>query len=129
LKLLYLVRYVDNDLKATLTNIAILMTESIDEDQIALRKRVGESLERLHSQNYVAKNGDVWMFLTDEERDVDVEIQQQNIDSDEVSREIGNVIFSEIYPLKKAKYGVYDFDFDRYVDDLAIGRNGVAAAL
>jgi hypothetical protein len=121
LKLLYLVRYVDNDLKATLTNIAILMTESIDEDQIALRKRVGESLERLHSQNYVAKNGDVWMFLTDEERDVDVEIQQQNIDSDEVSREIGNVIFSEIYPLKKAKYGVYDFDFDRYVDDLAIG--------
>src|SRR5574344_570407 len=108
LKLLYLVRYVDNDLKATLTNIAILMTESIDEDQIALRKRVGESLERLHSQNYVAKNGDVWMFLTDEERDVDVEIQQQNIDSDEVSREIGNVIFSEIYPLKKAKYGVYE---------------------
>ncbi len=121
LKCLYLIRYVDNDLKATLNNIAILMTSSIDEDSIALRDRIGQSLERLRSQNYVAKNGDVWMFLTDEERDVDVEISSQIIDSDEVSKEIGSVIFSEIYTLKKAKHGVYDFDFDRYVDDLAIG--------
>lgn len=121
LKCLYLIRYVDNDLKATLNNIAILMTSSIDEDQIALRNRIGQSLDRLRSQNYATKNGEVWMFLTDEERDVDVEISSQIIDSDEVAKEIGTTIFSDIYPLKKAQYGIYNFDFDRYVDDLAIG--------
>lgn len=121
LKLLYLIRYVDVDMKATLTNIAILMTESIEQDQIALRKRIGESLERLRAQNYVAKNGEFWQFLTDEERDVDVEIQQTIIGNDEISKEIGEVIFSEIYNLKKAKYGTYDFDYSRYVDDLSIG--------
>ncbi len=121
LKVLYLIRYAEGDLKSTLNNIAILMTQSIDEDQIALRKKVGESLERLRSENFAAKAGDYWQFLTDEERDVDVEIQQTSISSDEISKEIGEIIFSQIFPAKKLKYNDYDFDFSRYVDDLTIG--------
>lgn len=121
LKLLYLIRYVDRDIKATINNIAIMMTESIDQDQIALRKKVGESLERLKMGNYVSKNGEVYTFLSNEEKEVEVEIQKTHVDTEEISRSIGDIIFGDIYPSKKAKYGIYDYEFGRFVDDLPIG--------
>ena len=40
LKLLYLVRYISNDIKATLDNIVILMADNIGADKIALREKV-----------------------------------------------------------------------------------------
>lgn len=121
LKLLYLIRYVDKDIKATINNISILMTDSIDQDQIALRKKVGASLERLRMQNYISKNGEVYTFLSNEEKEVEVEIQNTHVDQEELSKAIGDIIFGDIYNSKKAKYGVYDFEFDRYVDDMPIG--------
>ena len=121
LKLLYLIRYVDKFIKATVNNISILMTDSIDQDQIALRKKVAESLERLKMHNYVSKNGDVYTFLSNEEKEVEIEIQNTHVDQEELSKAIGDIIFGDIYSSKKAKYGAYDFDFGRYVDELPIG--------
>jgi hypothetical protein len=46
LKLLYLVRYID-DIKANIDNIAILMVDDIRTDKITLRREIAESLERL----------------------------------------------------------------------------------
>lgn len=69
LKLLYLIRYID-DVKASIDNIAILMVDDIRTDKITLRREVAESLERLERQNYVARNGDNYSFLTDEEQDI-----------------------------------------------------------
>ena len=122
LKLLYLIRYVDKDIKATINNISILMTDSIDQDQISLRKKVSESLERLRMQNYVSKNGEVYTFLSNEEKEVEIEIQNTHVDQEELSKTIGDIIFGDIYNNKKAKYDVYDFEFDRYVDDMPIGQ-------
>lgn len=121
LKLLYLIRYVDKDIKATINNVSILMTDSIDQDQIALRKKVAESLERLKMHNYVSKNGDVFTFLSNEEKEVEIEIQNTHIDQEEISKAIGDIIFGDVYSSKKAKYGIYDFEFGRYVDDMPIG--------
>ena len=52
LKLLYLVRYVD-DVKANLDNIVILMADDIRLDKIIMREQVRGSLDRLMSQNYI----------------------------------------------------------------------------
>lgn len=121
LKLLYLLRYVDRDIKATIDNIAILMTDSIDADQIALRKKVGESLERLRMQNYISKNGEVFSYLSNEEKEVEIEIKNTHVSTEDMSKAIGEIIFGDIYPSKKAKYGNYNFEFGRYVDDMPIG--------
>ncbi len=121
LKLLYLLRYVDRDIKATIDNIAILMTDSIDADQIALRKKVGESLERLRMQNYISKNGEVYSYLSNEEKEVEIEIKNTHVSTEDMSRAIGEIIFGDIYPSKKAKYGNYNFEFGRYVDDMPVG--------
>ena len=52
LKLLYLVRYID-DIPANLDNIVILMADDIRSDKITMREKVRESLNRLQSQNYI----------------------------------------------------------------------------
>ncbi|OUP58221.1 BREX system P-loop protein BrxC [Pseudoflavonifractor sp. An184] len=120
LKLLYLVRYID-DIKANIDNIAILMIDDIRTDKIALRTSVTESLERLLSQNYISRNGDTYAFLTDEEQDIAIDIRNTVVDSAQVTASIAQTVFGEIYPAKKFKYGKYDFAYDQYIDETLNG--------
>jgi len=120
LKLLYLVRYID-DFKANIDNIATLMVDDIRTDKIILRREIAESLVRLEAQNYVARNGDTYLFLTDEEQEIAIEIRNTTVDSATIVQSIGQTIFSDIYPYKKYKYHKYDFAYDQYVDDTLIG--------
>lgn len=120
LKLLYLIRYVD-DIKANVENITTLMVENIDADKISMRKTVRESLDRLISQNYIARNGDTYTFLTDEEQDIAREINEVDIDTAAIIQEIAKTIFSDLYAVKKFRYGKYDFSFDAVVDDVNYG--------
>jgi len=120
LKLLYLVRYID-DIKANIDNIAILMVDDIRTDKINLRLDIAKSLERLVAQNYVARNGDTYSFLTDEEQDIAIDIRNTTVDSATIVASIGQTIFSEIYPSKKYKYNKYDFAYDQYIDETLVG--------
>lgn len=120
LKLLYLIRYVD-DIKSTLENIVILMADDIRTDKIALRKEVSGALGRLEAQNYINRTADTYMFLTDEEQDIQREIQNTLVDSASVSMRIGELIFGGIYTAKKFRLGKYDFTFDQMVDNLTLG--------
>ncbi len=120
LKLLYLVRYID-DIKANLDNIVILMANDIRVDKISLRESVKASLDRLISQNYIARNGDVYNFLTDDEQDIQREINNTNIDTASIVERLANKIFGDIYSAQKYRYGKYDFAFDRMVDNMTVG--------
>ncbi|WP_018305995.1 BREX system P-loop protein BrxC [Desulfitobacterium hafniense] len=120
LKLLYLVRYID-DIKANIDNIAILMVDDIRTDKINLRREIASSLERLVAQNYVARHGDTYSFLTDEEQDIAIDIRNTAVDSGTIVASIGQTIFSEIYPAKKYKYNKYDFPYDQYIDETLVG--------
>ncbi|ETA80431.1 BREX system P-loop protein BrxC [Youngiibacter fragilis] len=120
LKLLYLVRYID-DFKANIDNISIMMVDDIRTDKIKLRREIAESLERLERQNYVARNGDTYSFLTDEEQDIAIDIRNTSVDSATIVQSIGQTIFSDIYPSKKYKYNKYDFAYDQYIDETLVG--------
>lgn len=121
LKLLYLVRYVD-DVKANLDNIVILMADDIRLDKIIMREQVRGSLDRLMSQNYIGRTGDVYNFLTDEEQDIQREIYRNTtVDTASIVERIGHMIFGNIYTTKKYRYGKYDFSFDQMVDTQAVG--------
>ena len=113
LKLLYLIRYVD-DVKANIDNIVILMADDIRLDKINMRERVRASLERLLSQNYIGRTGEVYNFLTDEEQDIQRDIYRNTeVATAEIVSRIGSMIFGDIYTTKKAKYGQYNFPFDQ----------------
>ena len=122
LKLLYLIRYIDNDIKSTIDNITILMADNINVDKIALREKVCASLDRLLSQNYIGRSGDSYNFLTDEEQDIQKDIQREQVDTSALVKRIGDMIYGDIYTSKKYRYDKkYDFAFDGYVDGIAIG--------
>lgn len=120
LKLLYLVRYID-DIKTNIDNIAILMVDNIQTDKINLRKEIAESLERLEGQNYVARNGDNYSFLTDEEQEIATEIRKTTVDSAAIVKSIGDTIFNDIYNSQKFTFNKYNFTYDRYIDETRVG--------
>lgn len=126
LKTLYLIRYI-KDVKPTIGNIAILMVDAMDVDKVVLRESAKGSLDRLIRENYVARNGDDYSFLTDEEQDVAREIANTQIDGAAITEEIKKIIFDDLYTQRKFRKGQTDFPFDRYVDDTIHGmsQNGM----
>lgn len=121
LKLLYLLRYIDNDIHATIDNIMILMAEKIDVDKVILREEITKSLGRLCGQNYVGINANKYNFLTDEEQDVEREIKNTPVDTSKIVSHIANVIYEDIYKKHKFKYQKYDFAFNHMVDTVVKG--------
>ncbi len=121
LKLLYLIRYVD-DIKANVDNITTLMVDDIRADKINMRKTIQESLDRLVSQNYIARNGDTYTFLTDDEQDIERDIRNTPVDSATIVQSISQIIFGDLYISKKFKYGKYDFPYDQIIDETTIGQ-------
>lgn len=121
LKLLYLIRYVD-DIRANIDNITTLMVDDMRADKIEMRKSIQISLDRLVSQNYVARNGDTYTFLTDDEQDIERDIRNTPVDSAQITQSIAAIVYDELYVSKKFKYGKYDFAYDRFIDETAIGQ-------
>lgn len=120
LKLLYLIRYID-DIPANLDNIVILMADDIRIDKIIMREDIRNCLNRLMSQNYIGRSGEVYNFLTDEEQDIQREIKNTLVDTATIVDRIGQMIFGDIFTTKKYRYKKYDFAFDQMVDDTIIG--------
>ena len=121
LKLLYLIRYVD-DIKANVDNITTLMVDDIRADKITMRKQIQECLDRLVHENYIARNGDTYTFLTDDEQDIERDIRNTPVDSAAIVQSIATIVFGDLYVSKKFKYGKYDFSYDQIIDDTAIGQ-------
>ena len=120
LKLLYLIRYVE-DVKANPDTIATLMVDRTDADKLEIRKAVQAALDRLLSQNYIARNGDTYSFLTDDEQDIAREIRNTPVDSANITQAIAQVVFGDLYASKKFRYEKYDFAYDQLVDDTVWG--------
>jgi hypothetical protein len=122
LKLLYLIRYVD-DIKSNVDNITTLMVDDIRADKIVMRRQVQEALDRLLSQNYIARNGDTYAFLTDDEQDIARDISRIEVDSAMIVQSIAHTIYGDIYPSKKFRYSdKSDFSYDQIVDDTVVGQ-------
>ncbi|WP_078427952.1 BREX system P-loop protein BrxC [Alkalihalobacterium alkalinitrilicum] len=124
LKLLFLVKYV-KEMPANIENLATLLVHEIDEDKVEQTKIIQSSLQRLIRETLILKNGEEYIFLTNDEQDVNREINSIHIDSSETIREIGILIFEDIYNEKKFRYSTrYHFPFNTYIDELALRQQG-----
>jgi len=121
LKLLYLIKYI-KDIPATLENIAVLMTDNIGVDKIALKQKIKESLDRLFTENYIGKSGSNYVFLTNDEQDIEKEIKNEIVDSDQIVSKVQSIIFEDLYMNKQIRVGKNNFGFDQYVDDKLFGK-------
>lgn len=116
LKTLFLIRYVDV-LKSTLDNLVTLCIDQIDADKIALRKQIEESLNRLERQMLIARNGDEFVFLTNEEKEIENEILHTDVEPSELTNKLSNLIFDGLlsrqnvyrFPVNKQDFNVSRF--------------------
>ena len=70
LKVLFLVKYI-KEFKSTIRNLCVLMYHNFDENLADLTKKVEEALNILEQQTYIQRNGELYEYLTDEEKDVE----------------------------------------------------------
>lgn len=125
LQVLFLIRYVD-EMKGNVDNLVTLCLNEIDADRLALKKKIEESLARLEKDSLVSRSGDLYYFLTNEERDINQEIKKEIISSADEAKLLGDIIFQDVLKdQKKHRYSATkkDIPFNRVCDQHPIGRN------
>jgi hypothetical protein len=124
LKTLFMLKWTHETIPSTAENVTILMSSTLDEDKLALRQQVMVSLDRLVRQSLVQKDADLFIFLTDDEQEIDREIKRINYEPSQIARLFHEATFgaSGVFPPKKIRYQkVHDFDFFQYVDGMRFG--------
>lgn len=123
LKALLLVKYV-KDFRATPHNLAVLMLDRLDANLSALRQRVEAALDVLEQQVYVLRRGEEYEYLTDEEKEVEQEIRNTEVEMSAVAEELGGVIFDSILRTTKIHYDEngQDYPFTRIIDEQTLGK-------
>ena len=123
LKTLFLVKYV-KEFKPTPRNLCVLMLEGFNQDLTSLRKRVEEALSLLEHQTYVQRNGEIYEYLTDEEKDVEQDIKNTDVESSDVAAELEKLVFDHVIKHRKIRYDEngQDYPFSRKLDDRLHGR-------
>ncbi len=123
LKALFLVKYYSN-FKTTYRDISVLMLDGINVDLKLHEKRVKEALNALEHQTYIQRNGELYEFLTDDEKDIEQEIKATDIDEQAVTQLLKEIIFDEI--IRDNKIGFLDnkqtYDFTSKIDGVILGR-------
>lgn len=123
LKALFLVKYV-KEFKASLRNISILMLDNFDCDIGILQKKVEDALNLLEQQTYIQRNGELYEYLTNEEKDIEEEIKNADIENSDVSDELAKLVFDHALKTRKIRYedNGQDYSFTRKLDDHLCGR-------
>ena len=123
LKALFLVKYV-KEFKPTVRNISILLLSEFEADQAGQRRKIEDALALLERETYIQRNGEVYEFLTNEEKDVEAEIKALDVDPTEISKELETLAFDTILKHRKIKHLTtgYEYPFSRRLDDHLLGR-------
>jgi hypothetical protein len=129
LKALFLLKWV-TPFKATPRNVAILLIDNPAEVDIAAHeKAVKENLDYLELQTLLQKNGDLYEFLTDTEKDIEKEIKATDYDESEVTKIIANTLFTDVLTKPKIRYEAngQDYAYTYKLDDFTIGKEEAIA--
>ncbi len=125
LKILLMVKYT-RTFKATPEHLRVLLIETLEQDLGDLDTKIREALNVLEYQTYIRKNGEVYEFLTNEEKDVEEEIKNTEVDFDMVRKTLSDTAFAGILKLTSTKVRdpelKEDFPFARKVDGELIGK-------
>lgn len=130
LQVLFLIRYVE-EIKGNVDNLVTLCIDRIDCDRLALRRKIEASLNRLEKETLISRNGDIYFFLTNEERDINQEIKNVILNSGEESRLLGEILYDDVLKgVRKHRYSAngMDFTYNRLCDGYPHG-NRVDGAL
>ncbi len=127
LKALLLVKYC-KDFKATSGNLRVLLYGSFKENTATLEQQIKDALAELERQLYIKRSADTnaYEYLTDEEKDIEKEIRNTEIQQGDVRDQIGE-IFKDVVGTLKAGYEngkfSHQFPYNLKVDGEAVGKS------
>lgn len=120
LKTLFLIKYI-KEIVPTVENITSLMVDNVDNNRMELQNKVEKALDLLVKQTLVSRNGKKYIFLTNEEQEINRTISAMTVALDDRTKMIAELIFEDIYPenkYKSPKFGNrYSFSFKQMVDE------------
>ena len=104
------------------------MTERFGEDAATQRNKLQAALNLLEQQTYIQRNGDVYEFLTDEEKDVEQEIKNTDVENSDISKQLEELLFDGVIRQRKIRYdNGQDYAYTRKLDDRALSRESELA--
>ena len=123
LKVLFLVKYYTR-FSGTVRNLAVLLMDEVGVDVAAHEQQVKAALDLLEQQTYVRRNGDLYEYLTDEEKDIENAINAVELDPNRAGTELHRIFFDEIIADTKLRYiaNKQEYGFTRKVDSVLFGR-------
>lgn len=134
LRVLFMIKYIDQNIKPTLNNITNLMIRHVDEDKLVLRKKVEMALNILSKENLIRQNLQSYVFQTDEEQEVTRLINNIELNGTDVKNKLAVDIFDgrigknqfsykNVHAIGKMFENRYNFSYNLYVDDYAYRKN------
>lgn len=123
LKTLFMVKYYSN-FKTTIRNITTLLIDNIRIDLKEHEKKIQVALNLLENQTYIQRNGDMYEFLTDDEKDIEQEIKSTDIDHQKVTELFKEILFDEIVRDTKIRFleNKQEYEFTSKIDGVILGR-------
>jgi hypothetical protein len=123
LKVLFLIKYYDS-FKSTARNISVLLLDTLKTNSVAHLKEIEVALNLLEQQTYIQRKGEIYEYLTNDEKDIEDEIKNTDIDNAQVGLLINELVFDGIIKDQKIKYAAnkQDFEYTRKVDGALYGR-------
>jgi len=118
LKILLMVKYV-RDFRSTIDHLTVLLIEDLDTDVPSLKQEVEQALEVLSDQFYIERNGELFQYLTNEEKDIEKEISNTSVEYSQLRSFYTDVVFQHILKSGKIRYSQNneDYQYKKAVDD------------
>jgi len=130
LKALFMVKYV-REVDANVENITSLMVDNVQTERSILRAEVVKALKLLEDEMLIQRQGNVYIFLTNEEQEINRRIERQVVESQEIVNRMGEVIFGEIIKDRKYTYPAFNnryvFNYNQYIDGQPCYSNAINA--
>jgi len=108
LKALFMVKYCE-DFKGTARNLRVLLFGSFDENANQLEQSIQAVLDDLERQVYIRRNGNLYEYLTSEEKDIENEIKNTTISSLDVKKQLGKFFTEGVVTMRKFSYDQKQF--------------------
>jgi len=123
LKALFMVKFFSN-FKTTTRNISTLMIDNINVDLKGHDQRVNKALALLENQTYIQRSGELYEYLTDDEKDIETAIKATDIDDGQVTQLFKEIIFDTIIGENKIQFldNKQDYEFSSKIDGTILGR-------
>lgn len=124
MKLLFLLKYCGDDILTTADNIGVLLIDNYNININEHQEKVQKALETLEYKTFIQRKGEVYEYLTNEEKDIEQEIKNLTIEDRDMFILLNELIFDNILKGSKIYLTTFDryFFFTRIINNYTFGR-------